>query len=252
MIDESLIAFDLDGTLAESKLPIDSEMSGLLTRLLEKKKVAVISGAAYHQFEKQFLSHLDAPVSALSNLYILPTNGAKLYAYKDGWQEVYTNILTEDEKHAIFGAFEKTKEEFNKTGFFVSEKIYGIQIEDRGSQVTFSAFGSEAPIEVKGPWDVGGTKRTILRDILKKYLPDFSISIGGTSSLDITHGGIDKAYGLTHLLQYLNLEKNDLVYVGDALFPGGNDASVMEMGARCVEVANVSDTKHILRDWLSA
>jgi phosphomannomutase len=251
MIDESLIAFDLDGTLAESKLPIDSEMSILLSALLEKKKVAVVSGAAYHQFEKQFLSHLDAPVDLLSNLYILPTNGAKLYAYQNAWQEVYTNTLSEDEKHAIFAAFEKARKEFIETGFLVPERIYGVQIEDRGSQITFSAFGSEAPIEVKGPWDVGGAKRTVLRDILIKYLPGFSISIGGTSSLDITHGGVNKAYGLSHLLTYLALEKKDLAYVGDALFPGGNDASVLTMGAHCIEVANVGDTKRLIESWLS-
>ncbi len=251
MIEESLIAFDLDGTLAESKLPIDTEMSGLLTRLLEKKKVAVVSGAAYHQFEKQFLSHLAAPIEALSNLYILPTNGACLYAYKESWQEIHSNMLSEEDKRAIFGAFEKAKKEFSDTGFLVPEKIYGVQIEDRGSQVTFSAFGSEAPIEVKGPWDIGGAKRTVLRDILLKYLSGFSISIGGTSTLDITHGGIDKAYGLTHLLDYLTLTKKDLVYVGDALFPGGNDASVLQMGAHCIEVVNERDTKHLLESWLS-
>jgi len=57
--DKSLIIFDLDGTLAESKQPMDSEMTELLARLLEKKKVAVISGGSFEQFKKQFLPELE-------------------------------------------------------------------------------------------------------------------------------------------------------------------------------------------------
>jgi phosphomannomutase len=55
---KGLIIFDLDGTLAESKLPLDAEMAALLARLLEVVKVAVISGGAWAQYEKQVLSHL--------------------------------------------------------------------------------------------------------------------------------------------------------------------------------------------------
>ena len=39
-----LIVFDLDGTLAESKSSLDSEMTELLHKLLDIVKVAVISG----------------------------------------------------------------------------------------------------------------------------------------------------------------------------------------------------------------
>ena len=47
---KKLIVFDLDGTLAESKSSVDSEMSALLYDLLAVVKVAVISGGDWPQF----------------------------------------------------------------------------------------------------------------------------------------------------------------------------------------------------------
>ena len=55
---KKLIVFDLDGTLAASKSPIDQEMAGLLTGLLRVARVAFISGANWPQFEKQVLANL--------------------------------------------------------------------------------------------------------------------------------------------------------------------------------------------------
>ena len=37
--DKKVIVFDLDGTLAESKMLVDAEMSGLLTELLKQRKL---------------------------------------------------------------------------------------------------------------------------------------------------------------------------------------------------------------------
>ena len=48
-----LIAFDLDGTLAESKRPLSEDMAAILARLLAITDVAVISGGDWPQFEKQ-------------------------------------------------------------------------------------------------------------------------------------------------------------------------------------------------------
>ncbi|HEY0308076.1 MAG TPA: hypothetical protein VGB94_07945 [Acidobacteriaceae bacterium] len=74
---KKLIVFDLDGTLAESKSPLDAEMSALLDDLLGIVKVAVISGGDWPQFEKQVLSKLAH--DNLTNLSLLPTCGTKFF-----------------------------------------------------------------------------------------------------------------------------------------------------------------------------
>ena len=70
--------FDLDGTLAESKASIDTDMSRLLHDLLGMVKVAVISGGDWPLFQKQVVSHPPQDQS-LENLSILPTSGTKFF-----------------------------------------------------------------------------------------------------------------------------------------------------------------------------
>jgi hydroxymethylpyrimidine pyrophosphatase-like HAD family hydrolase len=69
---EKAIVFDLDGTLAASKSSLDAEMSSLLHDLLGVVKVAVISGGAWLQFEKQVLSHLPQDERLASYPFSLP------------------------------------------------------------------------------------------------------------------------------------------------------------------------------------
>ena len=68
---KSLIIFDLDGTLAESKSSLDAEMATLLGRLLGIVDVAIISGGAWRQFEKQVLAFLPHD-ERLKRLSLLP------------------------------------------------------------------------------------------------------------------------------------------------------------------------------------
>src|SRR5659263_269716 len=145
-----LIVFDLDGTLAESKSSLDTEMSELLHNLLGIAKVAVISGGDWPQFEKQLLSNLPHD-ECLGNLSLLPTCGTKFYQYDKDWEKLYSEDFTANEKEKIIGSLKKA---IYKTGFNV-EKLWGETIEDRGSQIPSSALGQEAPIEEKKKWGPG-------------------------------------------------------------------------------------------------
>ncbi|MFZ4500319.1 MAG: HAD-IIB family hydrolase [Minisyncoccia bacterium] len=241
-----IIAFDLDGTLAESKMPIDAEMATLIAELLAVKKVAIISGAGTPQLQKQVLSRLPGD-ALLSNLYLLPTNGAALLSYNGAWNTAYENGLTTEEKATIFSAFEQA---FTETGYVRPTDAHGVIIEDRGAQITFSALGSTAPTQLKALWDPEHTKRIALQSALKKYIPEFSVSIGGMTSIDITKGSVDKAYGITALLKHLNCNQETLLFVGDALFTGGNDASVLRAGVAVMAVASVEETKALMRKFI--
>lgn len=244
-----IIVFDLDQTLAESKMPLDSEMASLFGDLLKHKKAAIISGALFSQFEKQVLGHLKCTEEQLRNLYILPTNAASMYAYENGWVQKYTHELSADAKQRIFAAFDEALAE---TGFVKPETIHGKLVEDRGAQITFSAFGSEAPFEVKKGWDTDHAKRKAIIAVLEREIPEFSISAGGESSIDITEKGIDKAFGLKKLMEYLGLKPQDILYVGDAIFPGGNDYSVVGLDIPYVSVKEekVAGTKKLIQEFL--
>jgi len=238
---KKLIVFDLDGTLAESKSSLDAEMAKLLSALLEIVKVAVISGGDWPQFEKQLLVNLPHD-ERLKNLSLLPTCGTKFYRYAKDWKKIYSEDFTADEKKKITSSL---KQAIASSGFKV-EKVWGEAIEDRGSQITFSALGQQAPIEEKKKWDADFTKRKKIKALLDKLIPDFSIRLGGTTSVDVTKPGIDKAYGIRKLRDILGIAIPEMIFVGDALFPGGNDYPAKEAGVLSIRVRDPNESKRVI------
>ena len=236
-----LIILDLDGTLAESKSSLDTEMSSLLHDLLGIIKVAVISGGDWPQFEKQVLSNLPHD-DCLDNLSLLPTCGTKFYEYAGDWRKLYSEDFNANEKEKIFSSIKKS---LIAEGFII-EKVWGEQIEDRGSQITFSALGQQAPLEEKEKWDPDFTKRTKMKAFLDKLIPEFSVRMGGETSIDVTKPGIDKAYGIRKLQDTLGIAIQEMIFVGDALFPGGNDYPAEEAGVISIRVKNPHESKRVI------
>ena len=239
---KELVAFDLDGTLAESKQPLKDDMGEALANLLGVAQVAVISGGDWPQFDKQVASRLPAHAD-LSRLWLMPTTGTKLYTHKSGaWKAVYAELFTDEQKREIIAAFNASLE---ATGF-VPEQVWGERIEDRGSQITFSALGQQAPIEAKEHWDPDFAKRKVIQADLKGRLPDLSINMGGATSIDITREGVDKAYGLKKLRDESGIALDAMMFVGDAIFPGGNDYPAKELGLDTVRVRDPQDTLSVI------
>ena len=236
-----LIVFDLDGTLAPSKAALDDEMADLLGRLISVVKVAIISGGDYPQFQKQVLERLP-PGSDFANLSILPTSGTKFFVYDGVWRKLYSEDLTDDQKKKIENALESA---VAATGFQPKE-TWGERIEDRGTQITYSALGQQAPLEAKEKWDPDFSKRKKIQEILSKTLPEFSVRLGGTTSIDVTRPGVDKAYGIRKLQDELGIPIAEMLFIGDAIFPGGNDYPAKEAGTDTIEVRDPEDTKRVI------
>lgn len=237
---KKLIVFDLDGTLAKSKSPVDAEMAALLARLLAVVKVAVISGGAWTQFEEQVISHLSDDAD-LMNLSLLPTSGTKFYRRNGGWKLLYSEDFTAEQKAEIIGALH---EAVQVSGIRIGEH-WGQLIEDRGSQITFSALGQKAPLDQKKKWDPDLKKRRKIKAILDPLIPDFSVNLGGSTSIDVTRPGIDKAYGIGKLHETLGIPIEEMIFVGDAVFPGGNDYPAKEAGVVSIRVRDPDETKRV-------
>jgi phosphomannomutase len=238
---KTLSIFDLDGTLAESKSYVDSDMVARLNELLRVMNVAIISGGDWPQFEAQVLSQ-PFDLDGLRNLSLLPTCGTKFYAYKSTWEKLYSEDLTTNQKESIVSALKQTTDSLGLT----PDKVWGEVIEDRGSQITFSALGQQAPLQEKKAWDPDFVKRKKMKALLDELIPDFSVRMGGTTSVDITRPGVDKAYGIARLAETLGIAREDMIFVGDALFPGGNDYPAKEAGVVCIEVKDPNETKLVI------
>ena len=245
-----VIAFDLDNTLADSKSPITNQMADLLNGLLKKLQVCVISGGKFEQFEEQLLNHLKATPRALTALHIMPTCGTRYFRFDvpaKSWQQVYAEDLTTAQKAKIVAALDKGADALG----YRAKKLWGKQIEDRGSQVTFSALGQDAPVSRKQTWDSDGTKKRKLRDYVAKAIPEFEVRVGGSTSIDVTKPGIDKAYGITKIIELLDVSKKDVIFVGDRLSKGGNDYPVKAMGVDCLAVTRCwQDTALVIQTML--
>lgn len=237
-----LIAFDLDGTLALSKQSLDPDMAALLARLLAVALVAVISGGDWPQFKKQVVQRMSAEAD-LSRLIIMPTTGTKLYRYEAGsWQRIYADLFSHEESERIREALAKAI----KQAGVASERTWGEQIEDRGSQITFSGLGQQAPLDAKDKWDPDRKKREKIQALLQDMLPNFAINIGGSTSIDVTRKGVDKAYGLRKLSEQTGVSLEEMIFIGDAVFSGGNDYPAKLLGVDTVHIRDVDETKTVV------
>ncbi len=236
-----IVAFDLDGTLAVSKQALDDDMARRLSQLLGLCPVCVISGGDWPQFQTQVVDRLP-PGTRLDNLILMPTTGAKYYRFDGAWQQVYAESFSDDERKRVLDAFRTA---IDQAGL-PHEKTWGDQIEDRGTQITFSGLGQKAPPDAKDKWDPDQKKRGALKAILDKALPDLSVRIGGSTSIDVTRPGVDKGYGMHRLSEQTGIALSEMMFVGDALYPGGNDAPARDAGVPTVGVKTIDDTRILI------
>lgn len=248
-----LVAFDLDDTLAPSKSAIEPRMLAAFAGLLQRTSVAVISGGNFAQFEAQLLARLDTSAgvdeTTLARLHLLPTCGTRYERRENGaWTTVYRESLTAEQRDDALAAL---REEAERLSLWEAAP-WGEILEDRGSQVTFSALGQRAPIDAKHAWDPSGAKKNALRAAVADRLPDLEVRSGGSTSVDITRRGIDKAYGMRKLVEHTGIQLDEMLFVGDRLDPDGNDYPVLALGVACHAVTGWEDTADYVEGLLAA
>lgn len=263
---KKVLAFDIDQTLNIAKTPITAEMAELLTECLNYFEICPISGQKFEQFLTQIVDRLvedgKATPAQLRHLHLFVAQGTQYYQYEpyanggDGlnynsrnWKKVYSFPLEQNEVEAITRAIEKAAK---KLGYWEEEKLQvGDQIiENRLSQVTFSALGQKAGTNEKYAWDADFKKRTAIINIAKELAPDFTFEIGGTTSINVSKPGMNKAFGMQHLMERLKVSREEILYFGDMTQPGGNDYPVLEMGIETITVRTHEDTEFALRGIL--
>ncbi|MDP9249712.1 MAG: HAD-IIB family hydrolase [bacterium] len=251
--DKKILAFDVDGTLTESKTLITESMASLIKELIKKRKVIAIAGGSFKQMQTQFLPPFLEDSSMLPhirNFTLMPTSGSQRYEYDEG-KKVW--VLTDKEPldpEVKERAKRLLQEIIDSPEYEIPRYPYGQIIEDRDTQITFTPNGQEAPVDIKLRFDPDRSKREKIRARLLPALPEVTILINGTSSIDILPKGFNKAVGLTRFLNTVGLKKEDVLFVGDGIFPGGNDYSVKEAGFETIAVQTPDDTEAIIRKWL--
>lgn len=243
----SLVAFDMDDTLAPSKTALPAPMLDVLVALLGRVPVCIISGGHYGQYESQLLNLLPEG-AAVENLHLMPTCGARYLKNSNGdWTEEYSLALSDEARSKAIRLLE---EESRRLGLW-EEQTWGPQIEDRGSQITFSALGQDAPVDAKKAWDPTGEKRAMLASAIAPQLPELEVRSGGSTSIDITLRGIDKAHGMRELMERTGIPAREIIFFGDRLDENGNDFPVIALGVHTEHVDGWEDTHTRVLDLIA-
>ncbi|MBR2725365.1 HAD-IIB family hydrolase [Candidatus Saccharibacteria bacterium] len=248
---KKVLAFDIDQTLNVAKTPITDEIADLLTKCLDHFEICPISGQKFDQFLIQIVNRLPNPTpKQLSHLHLFVAQGTQYYRYNGSdWEQVYNYPLTDEQVAKITTSLEQAAKELN---LWEEDKLKpGDEIiENRLSQVTFSALGQKADTEAKYAWDPDHKKREKIVKRAKELAPEFDYEIGGTTSINAMTPGMNKVFGMNHLLEELKVNKEDILYFGDMTQPGGNDYPVVQMGIDTITVRNHEDTAYALRGIL--
>ena len=251
--DKKIIAFDVDGTLTVSKSPITEDMSFLLKKLIQQKMVIAITGGSFEKMQTQFLPSFlndEKLIPFIHNLTLLPTSGSQRYEFN---KETKYWILTDKEPLANEvkeRAIKLLQEVIDNPSYEIPPNPIGAIIEDRDTQITFTPNGQQAPVELKLLFDPDRKKREKIKAVLGPQLPEVDLLINGVSSIDILPKGFSKAVGLVRFFDKIGIEKSDVIFIGDAIFPGGNDYSIHEAGIDTISVKGPKETEAIIRKWI--
>lgn len=238
--------FDLDETLAVSFQPPSESMLQRLTALQKVLPIAIMSGAGLDRICRDVIAHLSEPPT---NLMLFPNSSSQCFSYREGsWIPEYSHLLTEDERNKIKSVLTLALAEHDD---LKNNTVYGEQIVDREAQIALACVGADATTEVKAAWDPTAEKRLRIARSLSEKLTEFSILIGGASTIDITRKDSNKAFGVRWYANYLKTTPDQMLYVGDALYPGGNDEVVILTGVQARSVANPKDTEPVIDEILT-
>ncbi len=241
------LVFDLDGTLSQSKMRVDANMARLLSRLLAGHSVAVVGGGKFKQLKLQVLGALPGRAK-LENLYLFPVNGAELYIYRAGWKKIYAKKISKPEAVRIRTLVGAAINKFRPNG----AKAYGPLLENRGAQFTLSFLGQRAPLAPKMKWhSAHNASRHAAAAFLRRHLPGFEVLVAGLTSIDITKRGVDKALAVREFAKHTRLKIKEVVFIGDALYRGGNDETAKKSGVDLVKIKDPRGTAKFINNFLN-
>lgn len=231
------IFFDLDNTLTRSRTPVTPSMAKLLVQLAKGHEVFVVSGANAKQIALQLGPKLKGKYWSMGqngNACFRP-NGELVWENKMNWLEKYEVFAY---AHKIFSA-----------KLFPHKDKYDL-LEDRGCQISYSFIGHHEDVSQKEKFDPDHKKRAM---VLKKFpfkSKTVEVKIAGTTCFDFFIKGSNKGSNIKMLYETMGWKKDECLYVGDALFKGGNDESVIGI-IPTKEVRNPLDTEEVIKSIIT-
>ena len=235
------VFFDLDNTLTPSKAHILPQHAPIYGALCDRADVIVVSGHG----EDDIRNHLGHEFDG--RYHVLGQNGNRAVS-KDG-RVLWNRSLTQAQKDAILAFTDKIR-----AHLAYEVKDENDIIDDRDSQIAYSLIGHHESPEKKNAFD---PKHEIRLGLLKQFADDVEklkaanveVRSGGTTVLDFFELGKNKGLNVAAYIEAMGWSKDDSLYMGDALFPGGNDETVIGV-IPTRAVTGPDDTFTFIKDML--
>jgi HAD superfamily hydrolase (TIGR01484 family) len=232
---KKVIIADVDETICDSCQVISSEMAERVNHLTKNGyEFVFVSGASTKELLRMVSSGLT------EEHHLLGTTGTNYTLVKNNANEViYDHKLSEEERIEIMQALDKVITHFNIQSLTTKED----QLQDRGTQITLSAIGRNAPSEAKAKYDPTGEIRLQWVEFLKKHLDEnkYEMRVAGTTSIDVTRKGLDKEWAIREFAKFRNVDFQNVLFFGDKIYPGGNDYPASKV-VDCIAVKSPQDT----------
>lgn len=211
--------FDLDKTLTTSRSAMDPAHQEIFARLCEHADVVVVTGGTVGQIQEQVTPRFNGQYFALaqSGNHALDKEGKLL------WQESINTSQTAEVTAFI---------ELLKKHFDIEVRDENDLVEHRGAQISYSVLGFHESVEKKYAFDPDESHRAAvlkaIPDAAQRLLENgIEVTPAGTTTYNFILAGKHKGFNVTRLMEREGWQKDHCIYVGDALFPGGNDESVI-------------------------
>ncbi len=274
--DETIVLFDMDGTLTPPRKVISRIMLSQLKTISTQVKIGIVTGSPYSYMQQQ-VSELWGPNGIRKDrLILMPCNGTQVYVYNEVSRD-FKRVYYTDFKNHFSEKFGST--EFGKDAYtclvkdilelqldFLEEyaisDVSGNFLSYRGSLVNWSMIGRDSDDELRAKFqalDRDLNIRNKLRDSLRVRLDTSGLgaiecALGGSTSIDIYPKGWDK----THCLQHF--KGADVWFWGDRCNPGGNDYTIYQKlgpNSRSFQINSPADCAESVRknlniDWEEA
>ncbi len=207
-----LIAFDLDGTLTQHRSKLGETNRKVLEALDKKYKLLMVGAGGC---ERIFMQMNCFPID------IIGYYGMQESVIENGVPKIIKSEFYSVDKEYFINAVNSVREKYGYTDY----KGENVEFHDTGA-VTFPLLGKDADIADKVAFDPDRKKRAVMYPFVKDLFADYNVFIGGSSSFDIVKKQFNKYNALTRYMTEHNIDKSEVMYVGDDFGEGGNDEHV--------------------------
>eukprot|EP01028_Stygiella_incarcerata_P012089 TRINITY_DN726_c0_g1_i1.p1 TRINITY_DN726_c0_g1~~TRINITY_DN726_c0_g1_i1.p1 ORF type:complete len:291 (+),score=77.79 TRINITY_DN726_c0_g1_i1:131-874(+) len=216
--ENTLVLFDVDGTLTPARLKIEPDMVEVIAELRKKVTVGLVGGSDLSKQKEQM-----GPKVLDMFDYVFVENG--LEAFHDG------ELIHRQDIKKYLGE-ENLKQFINFCLHYIADLDIPVKrgtfIEFRNGMLNVSPIGRNCNQEERIAFNEYDNEHHIRRDMVSaiyKKFPDLGIqcTIGGQISFDVFPIGWDKTYCLRHVK---DCGFKEIHFFGDKTFEGGNDFEI--------------------------